>query len=158
MYVVSTVCTITVLYVSTYVCDLCKWFAQLSLVCCAVILLFKYTVLHLIIDHIRNYGYTTWLATYVHICRGLYMFTTWCTYISSPGEDKYQKITNVSIIVLGIYTCGISVLLWALYKGLCSTREKYTCSMEGMYICYSTSIMYKRIYKLAEYCKLLFCT
>lgn len=65
---------------------------------------------------------------------GLFMFTTLC--VSSPGEDKYQKITNVSIIVLGVYTCGIAVLLWALYKGLCSSREKYTCNLEGIYIMY----------------------
>ena len=32
--------------------------------------------------------------------------------------DNYYKITNVSIFVLGIYTCGISVLLWWMYKGI----------------------------------------
>ena len=55
--------------------------------------------------------------------------------------DKYCKITNVSIFVLGIYTCGTSVLLWWLYKGIaeiCGTRKKH--SFDGMcvhtyYVC-----------------------
>ena len=48
--------------------------------------------------------------------------------------DKYLKITNVSIFVLGIYTCGTSVLLWWSYKGIaecCSSKKKYSC--EGTY-------------------------
>ena len=49
--------------------------------------------------------------------------------------DKYVRITNVSIIVLGIYTCGTSVLLWWLYKGItkcCSNNKKI--SLEGTYL------------------------
>ena len=79
------------------------------------------------------YGYTTTHTYDAYVC-------IWIVHIrnsvSSPGEDKYQKITNVSIIVLGVYTCGIAVLLWALYKGFCSSREKYTCNLEGMYVTY----------------------
>ena len=58
--------------------------------------------------------------------------------------DKYCKITNVSIFVLGIYTCGTSVLLWWLYKGIaeiCGTRKKH--SLEGTYV---------RAYILCVYC------
>ena len=46
-------------------------------------------------------------------------------------SDYYYKITNVSIFVLGTYTCGISVLLWWMYKGL---TECNISTSEGMYV------------------------
>ena len=52
--------------------------------------------------------------------------------------DKYHKITNVSIFVLGIYTCSTSVLLWWMYKGIteyCSSKKKYR--FEGTYCMYA---------------------
>ena len=51
-----------------------------------------------------------------------------CMYFS----DDYCKIINVSIFVLGIYTCGISVLLWWMYKGI---TECGVSSSEGTYLC-----------------------
>ena len=51
-----------------------------------------------------------------------------CMYFS----DDYYKIISVSIFVLGIYTCGISVLLWWMYKGI---TECGVSSSEGiMYV------------------------
>ena len=50
-----------------------------------------------------------------------------CLYFS----DDYYKIIDVSIVVLGIYTCGISVLLWWMYKGI---TECGVSSSEGMYV------------------------
>ena len=61
-----------------------------------------------------------------------------CSYVTLcmfSGQSKYCKITNVSIIVLGIYTCGTSVLFWWLYKlmyGLCNGKEKD--SFQGMHV------------------------
>jgi len=47
-------------------------------------------------------------------------------------EDKYGRIVHITIIVLGILTCGTSVLLWWLYSGL----TKHCCKQdsEGIYM------------------------
>ena len=50
-------------------------------------------------------------------------------------KDEEYRIAHVSIIVLGILTCGTSVLLWYLYKGIreCyNSNNKY--SLKGMYV------------------------
>ena len=39
-------------------------------------------------------------------------------------DDKRYRIVHVSIIVLGIYTFGISLLLWWLYK---CTAKGFSC-------------------------------
>ena len=44
--------------------------------------------------------------------------------------DEYVRITNVSVFVLGIYTCGTSVLLWRIYKGITNNK----ISLEGTYL------------------------
>ena len=46
-------------------------------------------------------------------------------------SDNYYKITNISIFVLGIYTCGISVLLWWMYKAI---TECNISTSEGIYV------------------------
>ena len=55
----------------------------------------------------------------------------------SPFIDKDERcsIINISIIVLGILTCGTSVLLWWIYKGISEcgdSKKKY--NLEGTYI------------------------
>ena len=51
------------------------------------------------------------------------------TYVFSDN-----RVVHASIIVLGVFTCGTSVLLWWLYKTLvvCSNKDKY--DVEGNYI------------------------
>ena len=46
-------------------------------------------------------------------------------------SDDYYKIIDVSIVVLGMYTCGISVLLWWMYKGITKCGIS---SSKGMYV------------------------
>ena len=60
----------------------------------------------------------------------------YCMYIYFSEEDK---IAHYSLIVLGILTCGTSVLLWWLYKECCGSKEKY--NVEGNYV----HTLYKRI-------------
>ena len=54
-------------------------------------------------------------------------------YLDFPDEEKSNIIILCSTILLGILTCGTSVLLWWLYKKFCSSKEKYdvegTCNM-----------------------------
>ena len=48
-------------------------------------------------------------------------------YAFPDDDDEYCRVTHVSIIVLTIYTFGISLLLWWLYKGvakLCCNNVK----------------------------------
>ena len=66
-------------------------------------------------------------------------------------SDNYYRITNVSIFVLGIYTCGISVLLWWMYKAITecniSTSEGiyvYVCVYKIMCIYTCTKYVHKR--------------
>ena len=55
-------------------------------------------------------------------------------------DNKYYRIVHASIIVLGVFTCGTSVLLWYLYKNLvvCGNKDKY--DVEGNYIYVHTYI------------------
>ena len=46
--------------------------------------------------------------------------------------SEKDKTAHYSIIVLGILTCGTSVLLWWLYKECCGSKAKY--NVKGMYI------------------------
>ena len=46
-------------------------------------------------------------------------------------KDKHYRIVHVSIIVLGIFTCGTSVLLWWLYKNLAEFTGKDKYDVEG---------------------------
>ena len=77
--------------------------------------------------------YNTWLYvhnTYVcmHVC--LHTFI----YVSSLDKDECYRITSASIIVLGILTCGTSVLLWWIYKRISkcgNSKNKY--SLKGIY-------------------------
>ena len=59
-------------------------------------------------------------------------------------DNKYYRIVHASIIVLGVFTCGTSVLLWWLYKSLvvCSNKDKY--DVEGNYI-YVHTYVYRNI-------------
>ena len=45
-------------------------------------------------------------------------------------DKNYEIIMAVFIIVPGIFTCGTSILLWWLYKELCSSKDMY--DVEGM--------------------------
>ena len=51
-------------------------------------------------------------------------------------SDKYRyyKITNVSIFVLGVYTCGISALIWWMYKGITDNGASSSEDKKGMYV------------------------
>ena len=66
----------------------------------------------------------------------LYMrtYTMLCIYILISDDDEYCKIVHVSIIVLGIYTFGTSLLLWWLYKKF--TKCFCANDSEGTYILY----------------------
>ena len=46
-------------------------------------------------------------------------------------DGEKSNIILCSTILLGILTCGTSVLLWWLYKKCCSSKEKY--DVEGTY-------------------------
>ena len=46
--------------------------------------------------------------------------------------SEKDKTAHYSIIVLGILTCGTSVILWWLYKEFCGSKEKY--KVEGKYV------------------------
>ena len=48
----------------------------------------------------------------VHLYNILYLLYAF------SDDDEYCRVTHVSIIVLAIYTFGISLLLWWLYKGV----------------------------------------
>ena len=53
--------------------------------------------------------------------------------ISFSDNDRQYRIAYVSVVVLGILTCGTSVLLWYLYKGISgwyNSKSKY--SLNGM--------------------------
>ena len=55
----------------------------------------------------------------------------------SPFIDKDERcsIITISIIVLGILTCGTSVLLWWIYKVISecgNNKKKY--NLEGTYV------------------------
>ena len=68
------------------------------------------------------------ILCYVHAQqRDTYQYT----YVHTFTED--DKTAHYSIIVLGILTCGTSVLLWWLYKACCGSKEKY--DVEGEYMC-----------------------
>ena len=48
--------------------------------------------------------------------------------ISFSDNDRQYRIAYVSVVVLWILTCGTSVLLWYLYKGIsgwCNSKNKY---------------------------------
>ena len=63
------------------------------------------------------------------------MYTCMHVFFNVDKDEEY-RIAHVSIIVLGILTCGTSVLLWYLYKGIgrCgNNKKKY--SLKGMYVC-----------------------
>ena len=63
-------------------------------------------------------------------------------------SDDYHKITKVSIFVLGIYTCGISVLLWWMYKGITecniSTSEGTVYALTYIKLCVCAHQIRKR--------------
>ena len=58
-------------------------------------------------------------------------------------SDDYYKIIDVSIVVLGIYTCGISVLLWWMYKGITKCGIS---SSKGTYVRTYIKCVYLRTY------------
>ena len=47
-------------------------------------------------------------------------------HMSLLGKDEYYRITSISIVVLGILTCGTSVLLWWIYRRIseCGNGKK----------------------------------
>ena len=60
-------------------------------------------------------------------------------------SDKYSKIINASIFVIGICTCGVSVLLWWLYEEITGCSQAKKSNFKGMYICMS-ACAYVRLY------------
>ena len=85
------------------------------------------------------YSYTFYIRTYVRTYVRLYM----CMYVILRTYvcllfilDKFCKITVVSIFVIGIYTCGVSVLLWWLCRGITGfgrTEKKYSFKGIGVF-------------------------
>ena len=64
-------------------------------------------------------------------------------YICLFNKDREYRIAHTTVIVLGILTCGTSVLLWYLYKGIsgcCNNKRKY--SLKGTYVCIYFSVCY----------------
>ena len=59
-----------------------------------------------------------------------------CAYLFSD-EDKYYRIVHVCSIILGILTCGTSILLWWLCSGIInkclSSKNEY--DVKGTIIC-----------------------
>ena len=58
-----------------------------------------------------------------------------CMYVCLFNKDREYRIAHATVIVLGILTCGTSVLLWYLYKGIsgcCNSKKKY--SLKGTYV------------------------
>ena len=54
-----------------------------------------------------------------------------CIYCIPLDKDK-SKIFLYSTTLLGIFTCGTSLLLWLLYKECCGSKDKY--DVEGTYV------------------------
>ena len=82
------------------------------------------------ITYIHKFIY---IGTYVHIyCICVNLKNYFILFIFS-NEDKNYRIVHISAILLGILTCGTSVLLWWLYKSItkCLGKEKY--DVEGTY-------------------------
>ena len=52
---------------------------------------------------------STYIYIYIYICMYVYIVTF--IHISSLDKEECHRITSVSIIVLGILTCGTSILL-----------------------------------------------
>ena len=83
----------------------------------------------------------------MYVC--MYEYIATFIHISSLDEDECYRTTSVSIIVLGILTCGTSVLLWWIYKTISkcdNNKKKY--NLKGMYVC-------RYLTYLHECCKLL---
>ena len=68
-------------------------------------------------------------------------------YLYFPDEEK-SNIIVCSTILLGIFTCGTSVLLWWLYKKCCSSKEKY--DVEGTLCTYGYTLM------CIQFCEFIF--
>ena len=64
----------------------------------------------------------TCIATYIHILLDhtyiLHTYVRSCVCLHFSDDNEYCRIVHVSIIVLGIYTFGTSLLLWWLHKKL----------------------------------------
>ena len=58
------------------------------------------------------------------------------------GEDK-SKLVIYSTTLLGILTCGTSVLLWWLYKTCFSSKDKY--DVKGTYVDVANTYIYVRM-------------
>ena len=64
-----------------------------------------------------------------------YVVHSYVSMSSFIDKDKCCSIINISIIVLGILTCGTSVLLWWIYKRISEcgdSKKKY--DLGGTYI------------------------
>ena len=74
-----------------------------------------------------------------YVCRYvLYLYTSFICilpYMYFSDKYRYYKITNVSIFVLGIYTCGISALIWWMYKRITDNGASSSEDKKGMYVC-----------------------
>ena len=54
-------------------------------------------------------------------------------YICTSSDTDPSSIVVCCTILLGILTCGTSVLFWWLYKKCCGSKERY--NVEGTYLC-----------------------
>ena len=75
--------------------------------------------------YVRTYVYAYMLPSYVF----------YHTYMYFSDKYRYYKITNVSIFVLGMYTCGISALIWWMYKRITDNGANNSEDKKGMYVC-----------------------
>ena len=88
-------------------------------------------------DHASSCIYMhTYVATYV--CIYVCAYVQWyehamCIDIFSE-ENKSYKTVQYSIIVLGVLTCGTSVLLWRLFKECRSSKEKHNVKGKYTYV------------------------
>ena len=89
----------------------------------------------------------TYVPRYVHAYVSLLLCTFYVRINIFSEEDKSYKTMQYSIIVLGVLTCGTSVLMWLLFKGCCTSKEKY--NVKGKY---TNMYAYVRMYVATYVC------
>ena len=77
----------------------------------------------------RKYQYA-----YVHMCIHAYLVLLCLrTYVCTSSDNDPSSVIVCCTILLGILTCGTSVLFWCLYKKCCGRKENY--NVEGAFVC-----------------------
>ena len=72
---------------------------------------------------------------YTYICIYVCAYVRTCYIGIFSDEDKSYKTVQYFIILLGVLTCGTSVLLWWMFKECRNNKEKYNVKGIYTYIC-----------------------